>query len=61
MRIRHSNEIIDSKNRKESLEYLAQAIRIDPENKAAALKYAVPDESFESVAQDDDFKRITGG
>jgi tetratricopeptide (TPR) repeat protein len=52
-------EKLDSHNRSESLRILEDAIRIDPENKAYARKYAKPDDSFACLAEDADFLRIT--
>jgi tetratricopeptide (TPR) repeat protein len=49
----------DSENRRKSLEFLEQAIRMDPTSREWARKYAVVDESFESLISDEKFLEIT--
>jgi tetratricopeptide (TPR) repeat protein len=47
-----------SKNRRRSLDLLRRAVEIDPAARAQARKYAVPGESFETLADDKDFQKI---
>lgn len=49
----------DSENRRKSLEFLEKAIRLDPTSKEWARKYAVVNESFESLMSDEGFLKIT--
>lgn len=47
-----------SKNRKKSLELLKRCLEADPDAAASAKKYAVPGDSFETLASDEEFKRL---
>jgi tetratricopeptide (TPR) repeat protein len=59
LREKHKSSIATSENRKKCLEILEQAISIDPETKATALKYATADDSFASLSSDKAFHRLT--
>jgi tetratricopeptide (TPR) repeat protein len=57
---RNVKAIAKSKNRQNSLNYLQQAVKDYPALKEEALKHAVKGDSFEVLAADTEFKRITG-
>jgi hypothetical protein len=50
---------LNSENRKMSLQILERGIRIDSELKEAARKHSGPESSFEALAKDEEFLRIT--
>ena len=52
-------EIPTSENRLSSLKYLKQGIHIDPDLRSWAIKHSEPDDSFESLRLDKDFRQIT--
>jgi tetratricopeptide (TPR) repeat protein len=59
LRQEHQKEMPDSQNRAAALRVLEDAIRIDPGNRAVARKHTEPGDSFDTLAKDADFLRIT--
>ncbi len=57
-RKRGATEIPNSKDRRRSLQLLRESIEIDPGARAYARKYAVPGDSFELLASDNEFKQL---
>jgi tetratricopeptide (TPR) repeat protein len=49
----------ESENRRQGLEALKRAILIDQENKTTAMGHSEPGDSFDFLARDEEFKRLT--
>jgi tetratricopeptide (TPR) repeat protein len=59
LRETNSKSVLDSANRLESLKYLGDGIRSDPDLRSLARSHSEPGASFESLATDGDFLELT--